>query len=245
MLGYRATPDFVVDASRAMTMEQLIEDIFDMRGSGIDFQLTVDLLTPGRAIYMEEFRGRQAEFLRGVEFRNSVILPIFRAEAVIIKEVVLVAFLGRVFQLAGEALLEFLGFLARTRGGAAVIEILATELRAFLLSAQLRIGPVVGDAVLLIAEIGRVVAVVLLTVLQYLLMVVHIVQTLVEAIPAVGGMVNAAFELFLSALDALIDLIEADEMLEQAGLVANAGVPESDDPTMTEFLAAWSEPLTE
>src|SRR5687768_13508033 len=66
MLGYRATPDFVVDASRAMTMEQLIEDIFDMRGRGTDFRLTVDLLTPGRAIYMEEFRGRQAEFLRGV-----------------------------------------------------------------------------------------------------------------------------------------------------------------------------------
>ena len=242
MLGYRAAPDFVVDSSRAMTMEQLVEVVFDMSGSSTTFGLTVELLTPGRDMYEEDLAGRRLDYLHGVEFRNSVIRPIFRAEAVIIKEIVVWVFMGKAFELTGEVLLEFLGFLARTRGGVAVIETLGAELRAFLLSVQLRIG---GDAVLLLTEIARVVTVMLLTVVQYVLLLVQVAQTSIEAIPALGGLVNAAFELFLSALEALIDLLEADAMLEEDGLVAYAGIPESDDPTMREFLAAWSEPLTE
>jgi hypothetical protein len=40
-------------------------------------------------------------------------------------------------------------------------------------------------------------------------------------------------------------MIEADEQLAAAGLIAYAGIPESDDPTMREFFAAWAEQSTE
>jgi len=246
LLRYQVTEDNIVDASHSISMEELLRDVFEMRSGSGNWRALVDLLTPGRQIYREDFRGRQVAYDRGVRLRDNVIMPLFQIEAIVIREVLLLEVGGTLFEVGGEAVMQFLGFLARTSRGAAVIETLARGARAILLAAQLRLGAVVKDAVPLLVEITRLLMVLLLTILHLLMLAAQLIQASADAMPAVVKLVEAAFEVFVGLVDATVEAVAAESQFAAAGFMAFVGMPETDDPAERQFLdflaANWSRP---